>query len=359
LHSGQINDMVINGLGNVFFASDKLVKLDPYNGIIETYTDDLGLLSKKCLTLASDAYNHLYIGTGDAGLFRLRFADIELEEFSVACFLNKPINCHGDDDGELQVITTGGTPPYKYKWNKSSMRGKNPKGLKPGTYSVTVTDKNKIEAPYDLTFYEPDPIKIELVEAVGVSGPNKKDGSLSVVASGGKGEFKYNWDNGKNDEIINRLSAKEYTVTVSDANGCTAEKSFEVPREKFIPGLQIDKIEVGQTLRINNLYFEADSSIVTEISHEVLNEVYDFLNENGKVVIEIGGHTNNNPTHAYSDKLSSARAENVAIYLYEKGISKERISFKGYGKRKPIATNNSLSGRKKNQRVEIKILAIN
>ena len=72
----------------------------------------------------------------------------------------------------------------------------------------------------------------------------------------------------------------------------------------------------------------------------------------------VGGHTNGIPPHDYCDKLSTARAEAVAKYLIQKGIEDERIQFKGYGKRKPIASNNSEEGRKRNQRVEIKIISM-
>jgi outer membrane protein OmpA-like peptidoglycan-associated protein len=80
------------------------------------------------------------------------------------------------------------------------------------------------------------------------------------------------------------------------------------------------------------------------------------LNKN--VVIEVGGHTNNVPAAEYCDRLSTARAKSVAEYLYGKGIDQDRITYKGYGKNKPIASNDSVKGRKKNQRVEIKILRV-
>jgi outer membrane protein OmpA-like peptidoglycan-associated protein len=75
-------------------------------------------------------------------------------------------------------------------------------------------------------------------------------------------------------------------------------------------------------------------------------------------MIEIGGHTNGVPDHLYCDKLSTARAKSVAEYIHDKGISPERITYRGYGKRQPIATNNSVEGRRKNQRVEVKILQL-
>ncbi len=58
------------------------------------------------------------------------------------------------------------------------------------------------------------------------------------------------------------------------------------------------------------------------------------------------------------DRLSSARAASVADYLNDKGIDRGRIASKGYGKREPIATNSTVVGRRKNQRVELKVLEI-
>ena len=89
-----------------------------------------------------------------------------------------------------------------------------------------------------------------------------------------------------------------------------------------------------------------------------MDEVYDFLRANDNVIIEIGGHTNTIPSNAYCDKLSNERARNVANYLYEKGIPENRLTYKGYGKREPITQDRSTVGKRKNQRVEVKILSI-
>jgi len=86
--------------------------------------------------------------------------------------------------------------------------------------------------------------------------------------------------------------------------------------------------------------------------------VYSFLKEYIDVSVEIGGHTNGTPPHKYCDKLSKERAKAVAQYLVRKGIPANRLKYKGYGKRKPIANNLTKEGRIKNQRVEIKILKI-
>ncbi|HFA49874.1 MAG TPA: OmpA family protein [Bacteroidetes bacterium] len=128
---------------------------------------------------------------------------------------------------------------------------------------------------------------------------------------------------------------------------------------KILADLDRSKIKEGQTIRIDKLYFIADSTGITKESYPVLDEVYEFLATNKDVVVELGGHTNNIPEHYYCDRLSTQRAKAVADYLIKKGISKDRLHYKGYGKRKPLVSNSTAYGRKKNQRVEIKILSFN
>jgi outer membrane protein OmpA-like peptidoglycan-associated protein len=127
-------------------------------------------------------------------------------------------------------------------------------------------------------------------------------------------------------------------------------------KDKILMDLNKDKLSVGQVIKIEKLFFDADSANIKPESYPVLDELYTFLNENQDIIIEIGGHTNSIPNEDYCNKLSLDRAKNVAEYLYKMGISTFRIKFRGYGKTKPISLDNNLEGRRKNQRVEIKIL---
>ena len=138
------------------------------------------------------------------------------------------------------------------------------------------------------------------------------------------------------------------------------QPKVEKPKTKKINGLLKKDLTQGQKLKIENLLFPADKSTINRTSFKALDEVYEFLEENNNIMIEIGGHTNGNPgiSHEYCDKLSSQRARSVAEYLIEKGLSQDRLKIKGYGKRDPIATNETKAGKLKNQRVEIKILSL-
>jgi len=132
---------------------------------------------------------------------------------------------------------------------------------------------------------------------------------------------------------------------------------YQRPKEKIL-ALDRNKLKKGQNIRIDKLYFSADTSAINVESFQVLNEIFDFLSENKDIHVEIGGHTNNLPEHDYCNRLSRERAKAVADYLVKKGIEENRITYKGYGKRRPIASNGTKEGRKKNQRVEIKIISI-
>lgn len=130
-------------------------------------------------------------------------------------------------------------------------------------------------------------------------------------------------------------------------------------KNKIITELDNSSIQQGQVINIDKFYFMADSSRIEKKNYPILDELVDFMVHNPKVVIEIGGHTNNRCESGYCDELSERRAKSVRDYLLSKGVDGRRIEYKGYGSRKPVASNNTPEGRLKNQRVEIKILSTN
>ncbi len=141
----------------------------------------------------------------------------------------------------------------------------------------------------------------------------------------------------------------------------TTPPSPEPKKETILPELDRTTLRQGQTIRIEKLYFPMDESTFTDDSYDVLTEIFDFLQSNDDVVVEIGGHTNTVPEHNYCDRLSTERAKAVVDFLILKGIERDRLQFKGYGKRQPIVRNDryNMDARRKNQRVEIKILGFN
>lgn len=359
--NGAVKGMAFDNEGRIYLASDIFSRYDIIEDTLAVYGKEIGYVSDQSLTVTCDQQGNMWVGTKHNGLFRFRLYFVEQEaalaKFSAILFSEKELQCSGDRDGSLRIRATGGAPPYTYEWSCAGCGGESAKGLGPGVYSVTVTDQTGSKYDLNTRIVGPEPIRIKVMKNKNISRPNAKDGMLEVLAVGGTGELKYKWKNGGKDPYRPRLKEGDYSVTVTDENGCTAKRDLKVHGVKILPVLlSVNELEVGQTIPIDQLYFEADSTNFSSASVPALEEVYDFLMENPEVKVEIGGHTNSLPAEEYCDWLSSKRAETVAQYFYNKNIPEERLSFKGYGKRVPIAPNGTELGRIKNQRVELKVL---
>lgn len=113
---------------------------------------------------------------------------------------------------------------------------------------------------------------------------------------------------------------------------------------------------VGQTIPLHHIYFNPNTAQFKAKAYTELERMVLFLQENATIKVEIGGHTNGWLSHSQSMQLSKQRAQAVANYLTSHGIADKRITHKGYGKIRPLADNDTLEGRRKNQRIEMKIL---
>ena len=122
--------------------------------------------------------------------------------------------------------------------------------------------------------------------------------------------------------------------------------------------LTLVPITKGAILSLNNIFFEINEATLKPQSNMELRRIATFISKNPQLEIEIGGHTNGWCSPEFATELSEARAEEVYQYLLSKGINENQLTFKGYGKSDPIASNKTASGRKKNQRVELKIVDI-
>ena len=127
--------------------------------------------------------------------------------------------------------------------------------------------------------------------------------------------------------------------------------------------VSMKKMVKNKAYSLNNIYYEYDKADLTPASKAVLDTLFDILKENPTITIELSAHTDSKGADKYNEELSQKRAESCTNYLTnEKGIAKERIVAKGYGKTMPVAPNtnpdgsDNPEGRAKNRRTEFKIL---
>ncbi len=119
-----------------------------------------------------------------------------------------------------------------------------------------------------------------------------------------------------------------------------------------VPYKQIWAPELGVTYILQYIYFDFDKSDLLPESYDELNRLLAYLIQHPDYHITITGHTDNFGTEAYNQQLSDNRAKAVANYLIEKGIAPERIRHSGAGSGRPIASNDTETGRGRNRRVE-------
>ena len=124
----------------------------------------------------------------------------------------------------------------------------------------------------------------------------------------------------------------------------------------------LSTIELGKTYELANILYDFGKSSLREESKVVLDELLTILEENPTIIIELGSHTDAIGSDESNLKLSQARAQSCVDYLVSKGISKGRLTAKGYGESMPIAPNenedgsDNEEGRQKNRRTEFKVL---
>jgi len=115
---------------------------------------------------------------------------------------------------------------------------------------------------------------------------------------------------------------------------------------------RLQPVEIGTTVNLKNVLFEQSKTVLLPESFPELDLVAAFLQANPNVKIELGGHTDNRGIPAQNVKLSQARVDRVKAYLVSKGVDRKRISGKGFGGSRPIASNDDESTRQLNRRVE-------
>jgi OmpA-OmpF porin, OOP family len=148
-----------------------------------------------------------------------------------------------------------------------------------------------------------------------------------------------------------RASYPEYLSVNQNIDLKETKTYTEIEKDLFLV-----PIEVGEIIRINNLFFESSKSDIQEASFPELNRLAETMRKNPRLEIEISGHTDDIGSEQDNIKLSQERANKILIYLYNKGVEFARMRAKGYGEAKPITVNTSDESRMQNRRVEFVIL---
>lgn len=155
---------------------------------------------------------------------------------------------------------------------------------------------------------------------------------------------------------------KNYTFTVNRKGYLFYSDVFKLeeknPDSTYTKNIQLQPIVVNSTVALKNIQFELKSYQLQPVSLTELDKLLQLMTDNPNLHIQIGGHTDNIGNDADNLKLSENRAKAVADYLISKGIDASRLTWKGYGKTKPVADNSTEEGRAKNRRTEFTVMGM-
>ncbi|GAC1485085.1 MAG: hypothetical protein NVS1B13_11270 [Flavisolibacter sp.] len=281
-------------------------------------------------------------GLGDNDIWKTKRLDDSWQKWSDPENLGKPINTEGwdafftmDAGGEYAYLSTS----LNSLGESDIVRVKLLEKEKPTPVllvSGNVYNKKTNQPLSASLIYETLPDGT--VAGNGVSNPN--DGSFKMVLP---------FD--KNYSI--RAKADKFFAISENLN---LDSLVKAGYKEIHKDLYLVPIEIGQVVRLNNVFFDFDKSNLRPESFVELDRVVSLLNENAAIEIEMSAHTDNKGSDDYNFKLSDNRARSVMDYILSKGIAPSKIVSHGYGKTKPVVPNDSDENRQLNRRVEFKIM---
>lgn len=214
---------------------------------------------------AGDYQIHVSDGWNDT-TFIVSVHEPALLEFQVT-ELQDPL-CFEECSGQIEILATGGTPPYTFIWDGAT-GGNNISNLCAGHYGLTISDANGCITTATFDLQDPPEFTAEIVLLNPIACFGGSDGSIQVNTSEGEPET-VSWNTNSNQTTLQNLPQGNYTVTVTNANGCQASASYflQGPDEALTVSLQV--------LQPISCYGEEDAIIQANVSGPGNNVEYSW-----------------------------------------------------------------------------------
>ncbi len=179
---------------------------------------------------------------------------------------------------------------------------------------------------------------------MGISQSNPETGEYEIRLPGG---YMY----GIRAEANGKMSESQNL----DLRNVKADQVIDHEDFDLLP-IEVAAVEPNVTIVLNNVFFDFDKAVLKPESFPELDRVVNLMNDKATMQIEIAGHTDAVGPEDYNLGLSERRAKSVIKYFSGKGIAADRMTVVFFGERKPLEANENKEGRRKNRRVEFKIL---
>ncbi len=214
-------------------------------------------------------------------------------------FLIDPIvtqmSCSGENDASIVLNFQGGIDPVTVVWDDDPSAGVERNNLAPGSYSVTITDGKPCTIQDSFTIFNILPLEVSANVTNALDCDEANSGAINLLIEGGTPPFSVTWSNGATTENLDNIPPNNYTVIVTDANGCEIEGNWDVDRFEPLV-LEVDtQSEVDCEAKTVNQTFVAlasggvppfmfnwSSGTVSGLNNELMT-----TDENGLVILEV------------------------------------------------------------------------
>lgn len=230
--------------------------------------------------------------------------------------------CIGQSNGAIDLTVNGGTPPYKYFWNKDGnliAQTEDLSNISAGTYVLQLNDDNNCIRGTSVTVgTQSSPIIIGIIEKVDESCDGKSDGKLEVSVSGGTSPYTFNWSNQATTQNIADIPKGNYTLNVTDAIGCKATQSFIVGTKGACTDINIPSSFTPNGDGVN------DKWIIRNLDKFSQNTV-EIYNRWGQLIFSTTGYNDSNAW----DGTYNGEQVSSAVYYYFINLGNGTDLFKG------------------------------
>jgi outer membrane protein OmpA-like peptidoglycan-associated protein len=275
------------------------------------------------------------------------------EKWSVPQNLGTGINTAGDD--VYFVMEANGKIGYYSSDRKDS------KGEK-DIYKIEFIKNEKDKGPL-LTLFKGQVLDKEtqqpLEANIEITDLEKGKKISTLTSNAASGEF-----------LISLPSGKNYGINVQKEGYLFFSENMNIPADasynEIVKTVLLSKLKKESKIILKNIFYDYDKATLRPESITELNRLYDLLVQNPRLKVELSAHTDSRGSDAYNNDLSQRRAQSCVDYLVKKGIDKDRIIAKGYGKQQLLIKDAEIENLKtekekeeahqKNRRTEIKIL---
>ena len=203
-----------------FGFSDGTATVTPSGGMLPygfAWSD--GQITQTALNLVADSYMVTVLEGG--GCMEVLTVTIDgPDSIAISATSVTPVTCNGGDDGEIIIGVTGGSGSFGFLWSNGGM-GDTLQNLAADDYTVTAIDSEGCSGTLTVSVSEPSAVNVSGVSITGIFCHGDSTGAVTVAANGGTPNYTYAWSDGGTGPSRSNLPANNYSVTATDANGCT------------------------------------------------------------------------------------------------------------------------------------------